>query len=86
MQALHLGVFGLEEFLHFGLLIGGEVEFLGQFLGALGGIGRTVVPATVALGGWLIVGRAVGLRGLGCRERRCDRDEAGREKNEKALL
>src|SRR5208282_288816 len=79
MQALHLGVFGLEDFLHFGLLIGCEVEFLAQFLGALGGVGRAVVPATVGL---LIVGRAI----LSCRERRGDRDEAGREKNEKALL
>jgi hypothetical protein len=72
-------VFGLEEVLHFGLLIGGELEFLGQFLGALGGIGRAVAPATVVLRGLLIAGRAVVGR-LGRRERRGDRDEAGREK------
>jgi len=29
VQGLHLGVFGLEDFLHFGLLIGGELEFPG---------------------------------------------------------
>ncbi len=29
VQGLHLGVFGLEDFLHFGLLIGVEFEFPG---------------------------------------------------------
>src|SRR5208282_6235931 len=33
MDALHLRVFGIECVLHLGLLIGGEVEFLGQLLG-----------------------------------------------------
>ena len=80
VQGLHLGVFGLEDVLHFGLLIGGELEFPGQFLGALGRIGGAVVPATVGLCGGLSVGR------LGCRERRGDGNEAGREKNEKGLL
>jgi len=50
-QALHLGAFGLKYALHFVLLIGGEFELFGQFLGALGGIGRAMAPATVVLRG-----------------------------------
>ena len=44
-----------------------------------------MVPATVTLRGLLIVGCVVVGR-LGHRERRGDRDEAGCEKYEKALL
>ena len=39
VQAFHLRVFGLEEILHFGLLVGGEVEFSGELLGACAGSG-----------------------------------------------
>ena len=83
-QALHLGALGLKCVLHFGLLIGGELKLFGQFLGALGGIGRSVVPATVVMRGrgLLVIGRAI----LSRRERRGDRNESGRDKNEQALL
>ena len=78
-------MFGLKDVLHFGLLIGGELEFLGQFLGALGGIRWTVVPATIVLRGLLIAGRAIVGR-LGRRQRHGDRDEASHEKNGKTLF
>src|ERR1700733_1578384 len=84
MQALHLGLFGRENVLHFGLLIGCEVEMFGQFLGALSGILRAVVPSALALRGlglrfvrWAILGR---------RERRGDRNGAGCNEHEQALL
>ena len=51
VQALHLRVFGLEGILHFGLLIGGEVQMFGQFLSALSWILRAVVPTAVILRG-----------------------------------
>src|SRR5271155_2099331 len=49
----------LVQGLHLRLLIGGEIELFGEMLGALCGIGRTMVPATVAFRGWslLIIGR-----------------------------
>jgi len=33
------------------LLVGGELELFGQFLGALGGIGRAAAPTTVVVRG-----------------------------------
>ena len=51
MQALHLGAFGLKDILHFGLLIGSELELFGQFLGAPGGIGGPWRPRPLSCEG-----------------------------------
>ena len=48
-KTLHLGLLRLKGILHLGLLIRGEVQMLGQFLGALGRILRAVMPAAMFL-------------------------------------
>src|ERR1700733_11007813 len=45
-QAFHLGTRGLENVLHFGLLIGSQLELSGQFPRAPRRIGRTVAVHT----------------------------------------
>lgn len=51
VQVLHLRLFGRENLLHLGLLIGRQVEMFGQFLGPLGRILRAMVPFALALRG-----------------------------------
>src|ERR1700722_10917024 len=84
VQALHLGLFRLEDLLHFGLLISSEVQLLGQFLGTLRGILRAMVPPAALLGGlgFLVVGWAI----LSRDERRSNRDGAGRDEYKQSLL
>jgi hypothetical protein len=79
VHALHLGALGLKSILHFGLLIGSEIELFGQFRRAPGGVRRAVVPAAVVL--WRLVGAI-----LGRSEGSGNRNEAGRDKYEQELL
>ena len=46
-QVFHLGVFGLKDRLDFCLLVRSKFEFFRQFPTTLGGIGRTMMPATI---------------------------------------
>ena len=51
MQALHLRLFGSENLLHFGLLVGRQIEMFGQFFGPLRRILRAMLPSAVLLRG-----------------------------------
>jgi hypothetical protein len=81
-QAIHLGSSRLENFLHFGLLIGGKAKFFSQLLGPPGRVGRTVVAIALRRRGWLIIGRIILCRGERCN----DRNESGGDKNEQGVL
>src|SRR5579863_4338920 len=80
VQALHLGALGLKRFLYFCLLIGAELESLGQLFGALSRIGRAMMLTVLRCGG-LIVGTV-----LPCSEWHGEKDEAGRDKSNHALF